>query len=89
MELLSGSEHRFGRLAQGATPSLDKVPLAYRAELDAMEDLSDKELWEISQSCLTPARQRRLATLLGKNQREKLTALERTALTSLARLRIA
>jgi hypothetical protein len=71
------------RIVKAATPSLDKVPPAYRPELEAMEELGDQELWAMSEKALTPARQRRLATLLEKNQRGKLTERERQALTDL------
>ena len=33
-------------IVRAATPSLEKVPAEYRAELEAMEDLGDEELWE-------------------------------------------
>ena len=70
-------------IVTAATPSLERVPLAYRPKLEAMEDLGDRELWEISASQLTPTRQRRLATLLDKNQRGELTERERRTLTGL------
>ena len=37
-------------MVQAATPSLEKVPAEYRGELEAMEDLSEKELWRISRA---------------------------------------
>ena len=37
-------------IVRAATPSLEKVPADYRAELESMEDLGDDELWGISQS---------------------------------------
>src|SRR5580704_5701673 len=67
-------------IVTAATPSLEKVPLAYRPELEAMEDLGDRELWAMTESCLTPARQRRLETLLDKNQNGKMTERDRLAL---------
>ena len=70
-------------IVRAATPSLGKVPLEYRAELDAMEDLGDEDLWKISQSRPAPAKQRRLESLLEKNQRGKLTDRERQALDGL------
>src|SRR6516165_7199245 len=70
-------------IVRAATPSLEKVPLEYRAELEALEDLGDDELESISASRLAPARQRRLATLLEKNQRGELTDRERPALIGL------
>src|SRR5271166_6938935 len=70
-------------IVKAATPSLDKVPLEYRVELEAMEDLSDEDLWEVAKSRLPPARQRRLAKLLHKIQHEHLTDREAQALTEL------
>src|SRR5271163_760916 len=57
------------KIVRAATPSLEKVPLEYRAELEAMEDLGDDALWKISESRPAPFRQRRLENLLDKNQR--------------------
>ena len=37
-------------IVRAATPSLEKVPAEYRAELEAMEDLGDEELWRISET---------------------------------------
>jgi hypothetical protein len=49
------------------------------AELEAMEDLGDEELWRISRNRPAPAKQRRLERLLDKNQLEELTDRERRA----------
>jgi hypothetical protein len=70
-------------IVRAATPSLDKVPRAYRAELEALEDLSDDGLWQIAASQLAPTKQRRLTNLLEKNQRGPLTERERQALAGL------
>jgi hypothetical protein len=70
-------------IVRAATPSLEKVPLEYRAALEALEDLSDEQLWKISEKRLTAAKQRRMANLLDKNQRGKLTDRERRALAKL------
>jgi hypothetical protein len=70
-------------IVKAATPSLEKVPVAYRPELEAMEDLGDQELWALTESQLTPARQRRLERLLDKNERGKLTERDQLALTDL------
>jgi len=71
------------RIVTAATPSLDKVPLAYRADLEALEDRSDKELWKIAKTRLSLKNERRLAKLLDKNQDGTLTDGERQALTDL------
>jgi hypothetical protein len=70
-------------IVKAATPSLEKVPLEYRAELEALEDLSDHELWQVAERMMAPAQQRRLANLLDKNQRGQLTDRERQALSGL------
>jgi len=76
-------EQALVRIVTAATPSLEKVPLAYRAELEALEDLGDDELWKKAQSRLPPAKERRLTGLLDKNQRDTLTDRERQTLTGL------
>jgi hypothetical protein len=70
-------------IVRAATPSLEKVPLEYRAELEAMEDLGDKALWKIFQGRLGPGKERRMRSLLEKNGRGTLTEQERRALGAL------
>jgi hypothetical protein len=70
-------------IVRAATPSLEKVPAEYRAELEAMEDLGDEELWRILRSRPEPAKQRRLERLLDKNQRAELIDRERRGLAEL------
>jgi hypothetical protein len=70
-------------IVKAATPSLDKVPDGYRAELEALEDLGDDELWQMANSVLAPTQQRRLADLLEKNQRGAIEAREQRALSAL------
>src|SRR5208282_1963788 len=70
-------------IVRAATPSLEKVPAEYRAELEGMEDLGDDELWGISRSRFAPVKQRRIQRLLDKNQRGELTDRERQALAEL------
>jgi hypothetical protein len=70
-------------IVRAATPSLDKVPPEYRAALEAREDLGDDELWRIAQRRPAPVKQRRLESLLDKNQRGELTERERQALGAL------
>jgi hypothetical protein len=72
-------------IVRAATPSLEKVPVEYRAELEGLEDLSDDELWKIAQSGPTPAKQRRLERLLDQNRRGELTDRDRRALGELRR----
>ncbi len=70
-------------IVRAATPSLEKVPAEYRAELEAMEDLGAEELLRIARSRPTPATQRRLERLLDKNQSGTLSDRERQALVTL------
>ena|SRR5438105_13165704 len=76
-------EKALAHIVTAATPSLDKVPPAYRAELEALEDLDDDNLRCAAESRLPPATERRLTNLLAKNQRGKLTEREREALVEL------
>ncbi len=70
-------------IVKAATPTLEKVPIEYRAELEDMEDLRDDELWKVAERVATPAQERRLARLLDKNQRGELTERERRGLRKL------
>jgi hypothetical protein len=70
-------------IVRAATPSLEKVPAEYRAELETMEDLGDEELWRILRSRLASAKQRRLEALLDKSQRATLTDSENESLIAL------
>ncbi len=70
-------------IVKAATPSLEKVPKQYRAELEAMEDLSDSELWNVVNGRATLPHQRKLENLLEKNQRGELTEQDRQTLIGL------
>ena len=76
-------EKTLADIVRAATPSLEKVPVEYRAELESLEDLSDDELWRISRSRFAPDKQRRMQGLLDKNQRGELTDRERRAMAEL------
>ena len=47
-------EKALADIVRAATPSLEKVPTEYRAELESLEDLGDDELWRISRSRFAP-----------------------------------
>ena len=68
-------------IVKAATPSLEKVPVEYRAELEAMEELGDAELWQAAETALPPDQQRQLARLLDKNPRGKLTERDQKSLS--------
>ncbi|HEX3151068.1 MAG TPA: hypothetical protein VHR66_23515 [Gemmataceae bacterium] len=76
-------EMALAHIVAAATPSLDKVPPEYRAELEALEDLGDDDLWSKAESRLPAATERRLTNLLDKNQCGKLTEHERQTLIGL------
>lgn len=76
-------ERVLASIVKGATPSLEKVPAEYRAELESMETLGDDKLWKVAESEMPTERQRRLARLLLKTN-GKLTEREQE---TLARLR--
>jgi hypothetical protein len=71
------------QIVLAATPSLDKVPVPYRADLEALEDRTDDHLWQVAERRLAATKQRRLTNLLDKNQRGRLTDREHQALTAL------
>jgi plasmid stability protein len=70
-------------IVRAATPSLEKVPVEYHAELDAMEDSGDAALLRIANGSLGPAKHRRMERLLEKNQRGALSDRERQVLSEL------
>ena len=76
-------EQALARIVAGATPSLEKVPAPYRAELEAMEDATDEVLWKETTRRAAPAQERRLKLLLQKNQHRELTDSEQEELDQL------
>jgi hypothetical protein len=71
------------RLRDAAPPIADDLPSPLREELEAMEKLDDDALWQITQSQLSPAKQRTYSRLLRKNSQSPLTAREQTRLALL------
>ncbi|HXU07848.1 MAG TPA: hypothetical protein VN743_02545, partial [Blastocatellia bacterium] len=43
-------ERVLASIVKGATPSLEKVPVEYRAELESLETLGDDKLWKVAES---------------------------------------
>jgi hypothetical protein len=76
-------ERVLASIVKAATPSLEKVPVEYRAELESMETFGDDKLWKVAESEMPTERQRRLARLILKTN-GKLTEREQE---TLARLR--
>lgn len=52
-------EQALVNIVKAATPSLEKVPEEYRAELEAMEELGDDELWNLAQTPIPLPKQER------------------------------
>lgn len=71
------------KIVEGGLPSLAKVPLEYKAELEALEAMSDEVLWEIAQSQMSDDQQERLDQLLQKSQAEGLSVAEQEELDRL------
>jgi hypothetical protein len=70
-------------IVKAATPSLEKVPIRYRSELESLEALSDQKLWKIAESTAPEENESTMARLLRKNQGPGLTEREQLSLTRL------
>jgi hypothetical protein len=70
-------------IIKAATPSLEKVPAQYRAELEALEGLPDEELCSVAESAIESRDQRRMARLLEKKRRAELTERDEQALMAM------
>jgi hypothetical protein len=66
-----------------ALPPLEEVPADIRAEVDALNTLSDDALWEVAQSTTPVQQQERLDTLLDAQSMRPLTTDEATELEGL------
>jgi hypothetical protein len=71
------------KIVEAGLPSLAKVPPEYQPELEAMEAMSDEELWETARSEMATGKQDRLDYLLQKNQAEVLSEVEQKELNRL------
>ena len=67
----------------GSPPSWEDAPVAFQADLAALDRLDDEALWHTARSRRTEADTVRLRELLDKNANEQLTAAERAELTQL------
>jgi hypothetical protein len=70
-------------LQESLPPLLDVIPHRFRAHLQAMEQLSDDELWKISRQAVDVKDQRRYWRLLKKSRLGTLTEREQQVLTEL------
>jgi hypothetical protein len=68
---------------QPPPPSVDDAPEYLRADLKALEKLSNEELRRVAESHLEPAKQRKLSRLLDKNQAGTITEKERQQMDEL------
>jgi hypothetical protein len=76
-------EQALVHIVTAAMPSLERVPPAYHRELEAMEALSDAELWQEVESQLPVAQQRLLTQLQREHQQGTLTERGRQKLPQL------
>ena len=67
----------------GSPPSWENAPVAFQADLAALDRLDDEALWRTARSHRTEADTVRLQELLDKNANDQLTEAERTELTQL------
>jgi hypothetical protein len=67
----------------GMPPSLELVPARFRADLEALDQMSDEMLWQIGRADLDQTKVVLYQTLLRKNQRDELTNEEQDTLTAL------
>jgi hypothetical protein len=67
----------------GMPPSLEPVPARFRADLEALDQMSDEMLWQIGRADLDEDKSALYQMLLRKNQRDELTDEEQDALTAL------
>jgi hypothetical protein len=70
-------------LASSLPPLPDDLPEEMRAELIALEQLSDDALWEVARSMVAPEQSQQLSMLLEKNRRGVLSDEEQTGLEQL------
>jgi hypothetical protein len=67
----------------GMPPSLELVPTRFRADLEALDQMSDEMLRQIGRADLDEDKAALYQTLLRKNQRDELSGEERDTLTAL------
>ncbi len=68
---------------RSSLPALDGLSLEIATELTALESLDNERLAQAARSMFPPSQQRRLSTLLRKNQAGKITAREQGTLDNL------
>jgi hypothetical protein len=73
-------------LQENLPPLLDVIPSKFRADLQAMEPLSDDQLWQIARHQVDAKDQRRYRRLAKKSRLGPLTDRERQALSELRTL---
>jgi hypothetical protein len=73
-------------IAGNVPPSVEDVPSEIRAELQALQWLDTKMLWEVARSRISPAQQARHEYLLDQNQRGTISPAEREELDRLGEM---
>ncbi len=71
------------KIVESNLPSLDKVPVPYRTELEAMESWSDQQLWRSAKEAMSDRMQQELGDLLDKNRHDNLSTTEQARLDQL------
>ena len=71
------------RTLDTALPPLEEVPAEIRAEVDALDTLSDDALWEVTQSTMLTQQQERFDALLDVQSMRPLTVEEAVELEKL------
>ena len=64
-------------------PSVDDVPVEFREEMTALENLSDEALWETAKNVMPSVRQRKWKRLMQKNKAGTLSLREQRGLDNL------
>lgn len=71
------------KIVESNLPSLDKVPVQYRTELEAMESWTDQHLWRAVRETMPDSIQVELDGLLTKNKTGALNSAEQARLDEL------
>lgn len=71
------------KIVESNLPALDKVPVQYRTELEAMESWTDQHLWRAVREMMPDHAQMELNELLDKNKAGALNSAEQARLDEL------
>lgn len=71
------------KIVEAGLPSFAKAPKSLQPELEALEVLSDAELWRLARAGMTASDQDEIERLLSKNETEGLSEVEEMQLDRL------